>query len=334
MFHDSWKFGNPWVAGGYPKPTVWWTESFLARIPGLFLPLCPLMVLRLVLPRSHQVSNILHVDPSVPRFVPSSIVIPTGVQTSESHGQQTTDFRGSNLFILTIQFRYVCWNFCCIIPSRNILQRSMYDGVAVVTLIVNDARFKASSRRVCVAARHIWRWRHSLFKAVGFVICIVYFNCILERIIDVRCLSGALRCFWGWSLHFHSHLTCRQDCFVDPWFTLLQKEHSERIHRTVMYSCCEWSSYRAPAAPKVSSRSEHERCMGGWLMTVLYWFKFWFLWSFWHIYSVHGCKFQLHLRNNLMTSSFCKVCSMYEECIHWFWIHGLVTTSVDLTNSR
>ena len=77
MFHDSWKFGNPGVAGGYPKPTVWWTESFLAKIPGLFMPFYSLMLLCLVLPRSHQVSNILHVDPNVPRFVPSSIVIPT-----------------------------------------------------------------------------------------------------------------------------------------------------------------------------------------------------------------------------------------------------------------
>lgn len=246
MCHDSWMFGNPVVAGGYPKPTVWWTESFLAKICGLFLSLC------LVLHRLQQVSNILHVDPSVPRFVPSSIVIPTGVETSESHGQQTTDFRGSNFFhwnTLEILVESFAISFHISHDTKYCNDQCTMEWLLLSTMPGSRLHQDRRVSRRDISGDGATRW-----KLLVLSVRLVCFSCVLERNIDVQCLLGALRCFWGWSSHCHSHWTCRQDCFVDRCWTLLQKDLSERILGYTGQSCTAVVS-EVPTGPQQHRKS-------------------------------------------------------------------------------
>ena len=90
----------------------------------------------------------------------------------------------------------------------------------LVTHVVNDARFKASSRLACVAARHIWRWRHSL-KALGFVSSFGLFQLCPGK--EHRCAMS----FWT---------LC--DAFEAEAHTSTATEHAGRIALLIVVGPC------------------------------------------------------------------------------------------------
>lgn len=297
MCRDSWKFGNPGVAGGYPKPTVWWTESFSAKICGLFLSLC------LVLHRLQQVSNILHVDPSVPRFVPSSIVIPTGVETSESHGQQTTDFRGSNFFH---------WNTLEILVETFAISHISHDAkycfhqCTMEWLMLSTMPGSRLHQDRRVSRRDISGDGATRWKLLVLSVRLVCFSCVLERNIDVQCLFGRFEMLLRLKLTLPQPLNMQAGLLivVGPCFRrIFLSGYSDTPDSHVLLL---WVKFlQGPSSTESLEQVRTWSAVCGWVMNgsaLFYWFKVWYIWSIWYlivlyrIYSVHGCNLQLHLQ--------------------------------------